>query len=998
MPELGTAWVTLAISTEKAERDIKRAFSSANTTAAGRRAGQQFSSGASEGLSGLPSGIQGKMAAAGAVGAKALGGALTLGVAAVGTAVAGTLGAALSKGFERLVSIDDAKFKLKALGNSAADVQDIMDSALESVQETSFGLGEAAGIAANAVAAGVKPGQDLTAYLKLTADAAAVANTSLGDMGRILNQARTSGNVFAEDLMQLSDRGLPIYQWLGEEAGVAAGQIKKLASEGKVSSEMLEAAIQKNIGGAAKTMGESFSGSVKNAQAALGRLGAALLAPAFAQAPGGISSITDALKGMEAWVKNNQDTIIGFWETVGVAAISTAQSVLQAVGEITVAFGQLVGGIGNVEGTMLKLQSAGARLAGRSGEADELLAQTEEAFSRGESITESGNKMLDMAAKMDQSKDSLRAWGDAARSNAEVLGRLSGDASKASAEIKDAFAAVPKDVPIRIDTPNGQTAFELLKSLGAKVSEIPGTKEIAIDAPASQQVIDALSAIGVLVREDNGKLIIVEQEGAEEAGEAIDRAARDREATIRVLTEAGQGAVGAAAGVSPITPRADGAIVPMADGGLRQIEKPDQADIYAGRGAGTIFAEEETGGEAYIPLAPEKRGRSLEILAEVQRLFGVGSMSEGGITDTPMPASGDLVGTLFATVTRPIVDALAQIRTALSSRSYSSSSPMPVQFAGSDAALLAQIPKGGSYDASGDLSKGLGDCTSAIEDLVNMMDGMPTAGREMSTGNAAEWLASRGFLPTDEMVPGAFNVGFNDRHMEATLPGGTNVNFGSDASVASGGVSGAVGAFGDSSFTQHFYRAADELDGAWSSLAKTSYELDGALSDRTTAETQLSDMASRQASQLEQQATANKDLGSSLGSSFMGGIMQSIGLDGSVFSDPTQWPNVKSAMALANWGGGLIQGLSGTADSAGPAGGGGGMGLGGLGGFLQPLGVGPTLTQAAPDAPHQGGGQPAGPAVVVNGNIGMDPRAFTQRVDAAQNQSVRRNLSAVRPA
>jgi hypothetical protein len=73
------------------------------------------------------------------------------------------------------------------------------------------------------------------------------------------------------------------------------------------------------------------------------------------------------------------------------------------------------------------------------------------------------------------------------------------------------------------------------------------------------------------------------------------------------------------------------------------------------------------------------------------------------------------------------------------------------------------------------------------------------------------------------------------------------------------------------------------------------------------------------------------------------------------------------------------------------------MGMGGLGGFLQPLGVGPTLTKVGPDAPHQGSGGAPGPSVVVNGNIGMNPRDFTQRVDAAQNQAVRRNLNAVRP-
>ena len=120
-----------------------------------------------------------------------------------------------------------------------------------------------------------------------------------------------------------------------------------------------------------------------------------------------------------------------------------------------------------------------------------------------------------------------------------------------------------------------------------------------------------------------------------------------------------------------------------------------------------------------------------------------------------------------------------------------------------DAALLAMVPKGGRYDASGDLAQGLADCTSGIEDLVNILDGRPTAGRSMATGNAAEWLTSRGFLPG--YMPGAFNVGFNSGHMEATLPDGTPVNFGSDSAVASGGVAGAVGA-ADPSFTSRYYR------------------------------------------------------------------------------------------------------------------------------------------------------------------------------------------------
>lgn len=125
---------------------------------------------------------------------------------------------------------------------------------------------------------------------------------------------------------------------------------------------------------------------------------------------------------------------------------------------------------------------------------------------------------------------------------------------------------------------------------------------------------------------------------------------------------------------------------------------------------------------------------------------------------------------------------------------------------GSDAALLANIQPG-RYSQTGiaDLTQGIGDCSSAVEDLVNILDGRPTGGRSMATGNASEWLTSRGFLP-GAGGPGDFRVGFNSGHMQATLPGGTPFNWGSDASAARGGVGG-TGA-DDPSFTSHFYRPA----------------------------------------------------------------------------------------------------------------------------------------------------------------------------------------------
>lgn len=142
-----------------------------------------------------------------------------------------------------------------------------------------------------------------------------------------------------------------------------------------------------------------------------------------------------------------------------------------------------------------------------------------------------------------------------------------------------------------------------------------------------------------------------------------------------------------------------------------------------------------------------------------------------------------------------------------------------------DAALLARVPNSqnnryvnaSEYTAGrgingenarqiGDLTQGLGDCTSTIEDLVAMMDGRPTGNRSMATGNAAQWARENGFLPTDRPMPGTFQIGWNGSHMQATLPGGTNWNWGDNASAQAGGRAGGGAWDSNFNFPNHWYR------------------------------------------------------------------------------------------------------------------------------------------------------------------------------------------------
>lgn len=199
-----------------------------------------------------------------------------------GTVAATGIAAALKAGFSRLTAIDDAKFKLDGLGNSTEKVQAIMDNALAAVNGTAFGLDEAATTAATAVAAGVKPGEQLTKYLTTTADAAAVAGTSMADMGSIFNKVQTSGKAFTGDLNMLADRGLPVFTWLQEATGKTGEDFTKMVEAGEISSEMFQKAISENIGDAAQKMGGSVRGSLSNLKASFSRFGAELSGPIFA--------------------------------------------------------------------------------------------------------------------------------------------------------------------------------------------------------------------------------------------------------------------------------------------------------------------------------------------------------------------------------------------------------------------------------------------------------------------------------------------------------------------------------------------------------------------------------------------------------------------------------------------------------------------------------------------------------------------------------------------
>lgn len=340
----------------------------AGMSGAGRRAGDGF-------LAGMEGSLKGGGRAMRAAG-DLLTGAITAPALGAATAVAGIFAV---KGWERLSAIDTAESKLKGLGYSAESIEGIMVSALASVKGTAYGLGDAASAAVGALAAGVKEGDDLTRVLTTIGDTATIAGGDFQGVASVFGKVMAKGKMQGDEMMQLTERGVPVLQTLANYLGKTTEEVTEMTSEGEIGFATFEGAMRQAFGGAALASGESMAGTIDNLWAAVGRVGAAFLdsgsdgegffsrlKPLLGEATGGIDGLCDVastagstladglVDGVDA-VRELSDDAREMWDNLS----PDQQEQLKAIAGIALAagpalkvLGPLASGLGSVFGTM----------------------------------------------------------------------------------------------------------------------------------------------------------------------------------------------------------------------------------------------------------------------------------------------------------------------------------------------------------------------------------------------------------------------------------------------------------------------------------------------------------------------------------------------------------------------------------------------------------------------------------------------------------------------
>lgn len=261
--------------------------------------------------------------------------------AAAGAGVAG-IGLALTKGFERLETIDSATSKLnqmnkvaERMGKPLIDVQKTVKAVKDSVDGTPYSLDAAFGIAVQAIGAGSK---DINRFMKDVTDAAGFAGDDLGHMGLVLTQVLAKGKADGGDMMQLMEAGLPAKSWIEDSYNLTSDQFEKMQAKGEITMDMIQKSIEDHAPGMAKAAGNTLQGAIGNMQTAIARVGADFLSAIFGGASGdptegmkdAIARLSDMLNNLDGWIKAHKDDIRQFF----LSAKSAAAELLNILGGI----------------------------------------------------------------------------------------------------------------------------------------------------------------------------------------------------------------------------------------------------------------------------------------------------------------------------------------------------------------------------------------------------------------------------------------------------------------------------------------------------------------------------------------------------------------------------------------------------------------------------------------------------------------------------------------
>ena len=395
--ELASAYVQIIPSLKGATRHIESQLAGVDTRKAGSKIGEELSGSIARSIDMRAAGA--KLRQGGAAlksfgdAASGVGSKLTMGVTAPLAAATAGVG---SFALKAASSAEVAQAGFETMLGSAEAAERMMADLADFAARTPFELAGLQDASRKLLAYGFAA-EDVIPTLTSVGDATAALGSGqagIDAVTRALGQMRAKGKVSAEEMLQLTEQGIPAWEFLAEAIGTDTAGAMEAVSDGAVSAEAgigaLTSGMDRAFGGNMRKQAESMAGIMSNLadaiqqplmqlkdSAAYDRLKDALADVAKSAGPfvesllphmergldavaGVLDAASDAMDGFSSMSEDGQAQLIGLIGKAGLAGPA-----LMAVGKSAKAVGTVMDVAGR------GIEKAGGLLGGLSGAAGE---------------------------------------------------------------------------------------------------------------------------------------------------------------------------------------------------------------------------------------------------------------------------------------------------------------------------------------------------------------------------------------------------------------------------------------------------------------------------------------------------------------------------------------------------------------------------------------------------------------------------------------------------
>lgn len=377
-------------------------------------------------------------------------------------------------------------------------------------------------------------GADVIGIMTTLGDAAALTGASVEDLTVIWGQMAAKGKVSNEELMQLTEAGIPAYQLLATAMGKTVAEVQKMAEKGKLLSSdtlpVLQEKLNKTFGGGMAKQAGTLSGKISTIQDTLAGFGTSIGQALLPFVSALADKVQPKLDELATWAKENRGEFATVFTEAGVKVLEFVAIAMDGLADLSDAF------IGFAADSLIAVGQLGQGLSDLPGVDDKL----------GDSTVEAGNKLKDAVRNGTDFSNTIRgiaedtrtAAGDFRDFGADIAAGLRLDSAKTELdEINTKLSALGKKKPtpkIRAEIKEWEAKRRQVAAEIAALQAARAVPKVDANTSAAHEKLRNFGQAMNNAAKGRTATVSVNAAGASETERELNHLSRDRYSTVHV--------------------------------------------------------------------------------------------------------------------------------------------------------------------------------------------------------------------------------------------------------------------------------------------------------------------------------------------------------------------------------------------------------------------------------------------------------------------------------